>query len=297
MGKSSPIRWQKPRFFAHLALTVAFGLPVSLGLTGCKNAGGTGTASPISFPFSSPGPTATPGATSAGATAGIFTGASAATNERDPLLGLSTSASQPRPITSTPNAQNMPALPNPSGSASPAALTGGTNSALDGTGRNGANPPASAPAIRMDQQPGTSGFAPVTGAGLQQTSMNAGVDEYRQLQNELARRRVVYQRLEMVSENNWRCLVTVPDPTNPAARRNFDVRSNSDMGALRMAILEMDKQGQPATQPGSVTLAAPAPGVAQAGYSVAPLASSVSPIPNNTLTNLAGVPAPLAPTR
>jgi hypothetical protein len=101
--------------------------------------------------------------------------------------------------------------------------------------------------------------------------MNSGMDEYRQLQNEMVRRRVVYQRLEMTSENNWRCLVTVPDPANPQARRNFDVRSTTDVGALRLALQEMDKQVQPVGN--VVTINAPAAAV-PATYSVAPLPSS-----------------------
>ncbi len=280
MGDRSPFHRKNPRIFPRGWVVAGLWLPVLMGLAGCKNAGGTGTASPISFPFnSSPGPTATPGAPAAAGTAGIFTGATAATAaERDPLLGLSTSASPPRPATTVANpyspnvsgTQQVPGLPSPTGSASPAALTAGNNPPYPISPNTGAQP-ATAPAIRMDQT-GTSGFAPVPApGGLQPTSMNSGMDEYRQLQNEMVRRRVVYQRLEMTSENNWRCLVTVPDPANPQARRNFDVRSTTDVGALRLALLEMDKQVQPA---GNVaTINAPA-AVVPATYSVAPLPSS-----------------------
>lgn len=280
MGDRSPFHRKNPRIFPRGWVVAGLWLPVLMGLAGCKNAGGTGTASPISFPFNStPGPTATPGAPAAAGTAGIFTGATAATAaERDPLLGLSTSASPPRPATTVANpyspygsgTQQVPGLPSPTGSASPAALTAGNNPPYPISPNTGAQP-ATAPPIRMDQT-GTSGFAPVPPpGGLQPTSMNSGMDEYRQLQNEMARRRVVYQRLEMTSENNWRCLVTVPDPANPQARRNFDVRSTTDVGALRLALQEMDKQVQPVGN--VVTINAPAAAV-PATYSVAPLPSS-----------------------
>lgn len=282
MGAKSPFHLEKARILPRWCLVAGLGLPVWMGLAGCKNAGGTGTASPISFPFnSSPGPTATgtAAAPAAAGTAGLFTGATAgaAANERDPLLGMSTSASPPRPATAAANpyapygsgTQPVPGIPNPSGSASPAALTSGAGNAYPISPNTGAQP-ATAPPIRMDQT-GTSGFAPVPGqpGNLQPTSMNVGGDEYRQLQNEFTRRRVVYQRLEMTSENNWRCLVTVPDPANPQARRNFDVRSTSDIGAMRMALQEMDKQAQPVAgvAPNNVQ----GSGVVPAGYGAVPL--------------------------
>ena len=281
MGAKSPFHLGKARILPKWCMIAWLGLAVGMGLTGCKNAGGTGAASPISFPFgNSPGPTGTAGAPAAAGTAGLFTGASAAgANERDPLLGLSTSASPARPVNglATPNSvvgsgnQSVPAIPNPSGSASPAALTSGPGGTYP-INSNGAAQPATAPPIRMDQT-GTSGFAPVPGqAGtLQPTSMTVGGDEYRQLQNEFARRRVVYQRLEMTSENNWRCLVTVPDSANPQARRNFDVRSTSDVGAMRLALQEMDKQIPP---PGGVVpITSQGTGIIPAGYTPVPSGS------------------------
>lgn len=297
MGTNSPSRRLKPRYILQRALIVGAGIALATGLAGCKNAGGTGSASPIGFPTgSAAGPSATPGAASATGTSGLFTGTStaAAAAERDPLLGLSASAPPPKTGMTVANpyapygsgTQPVPGLPNPSGSASPAALTGGSNQGLDGTNRgnpypinpNGANQPATAPPIRMDQQGGTSGFAPVPGqpGGLQPTSMNSGQDEFRQLQNEMTRRKVVYQRLEMTSENNWRCIATVPDPANPAARRNFDVRASTDLGALRLAIQEMDKQ-IPAPA-GVLAVGVPVPanpgGVVPATYGAVPLPAS-----------------------
>lgn len=292
MGTNSPSRRQKPRLILRSVLFAGVGLALATSLVGCKNAGGTGSASPIGFPTgSAAGPSATPGATAAGGTSGLFTGASAATAERDPLLGLSTSASPPKTGMTVANpyapygsgTQPVPGLPSPSGSASPAALTGGATQGLDGANRgapypvnpNGMNQPATAPPIRMDQQGGTSGFAPVPGqpGGLQPTSMSSSPDEFRQLQNEMTRRKVVYQRLEMTSENNWRCITTVPDPANPAARRNFDVRSTSDLGALRLAIQEMDKQIPPPS--GVLAVGVPVPanpnGVVPANYGAVPL--------------------------
>ena len=282
MGAKSPFHLEKARILPTWCMLAGLGLPVWMGLAGCKNAGGTGTASPISFPFnSSPGPTATgtAAAPAAAGTAGLFTGATAgaAATDRDPLLGLSTSASPPRPVTSTANpyspnvsgTQPVPAIPSPSGSASPAALTSGAGNSYPISPNTGTQP-ATAPPIRMDQT-GTSGFSPVPNqAGtLQPTSLSVGGDEYRQLQNEFTRRRVVYQRLEMTSENNWRCLVTVPDPANPQARRNFDVRSNTDVGAMRLALQEMDKQLQPVA--GVAPISAPSTGVIPAGYGAVPL--------------------------
>jgi len=296
MDQNKPLRLQLPRVFQQFTGCVALGLGtlLSLGLTGCKNASGSGSPAPLSFPFGAPGPSAS----GAGATAAAGT----VSMERDPLLGLTTAASPTKSGLGY-SSGAVPPVPSPTGATSPAALTSGNNPTLDNGLRmpngtpapaSGQPGPASAPPIRLDQQPGSSGFAPAAPAvgGLVPTSLQTNADEYRQLQGEMTRRQVVYQRLEMLNEGNWRFLASIPDPANPANRRNFDVRASTDVGAMRTALQEMDRAASPVAPAPLATAAVPAtftapiaPGgaypiapnrgtPAPATYTAAPLATS-----------------------
>ena len=90
-------------------------------------------------------------------------------------------------------------------------------------------------------QPGSGlGAAGATG-GVTAASFNAGAaDSYASLQAELARKGVVFQRLEMTNANEWRFTCTVADKQNPSLRRNFDHRGRTDIEVMRAVLDEID---------------------------------------------------------
>lgn len=225
-----------------------------LGMAGCKNTTGTGaTPPPPSFPFSSSAPGAAAKAPGMGASA-----------ERDPLLGpapagnLPSRAPSPPPGATASTNWNTPTQPT-----SPAAMTTGSGGLrIPGADSNGGNASGPAlPPIRL-QQNGSTGFTPANqpnpqpiqpGSGLgalpaagatgaiTAASFNAGAaDNYASLQAELARKGVVFQRLEMTNANEWRFTCTVADKQNPSLRRNFDHRGRTDIEVMRAVLDEID---------------------------------------------------------
>ena len=225
-----------------------------LGLSGCKNTAGTGVTPPPggSLPFS--------GTSSQARAPGVGTSA-----DRDPLLGplpstsLPSRAPSPPPGATTSSGWNQS---NPSfGSTSPAAMTTGNQGngglRIQGASNDPANGGITLPPIRL-QQEGSSGFSPApapspppssglgaipagAAGGLATASFNSqGTDEYQAIPKELARKGVIFQRLEMTNANDWRFTCTVADRQNPSLRKNFDHRGKSDIEVMRAVLEEID---------------------------------------------------------
>jgi hypothetical protein len=150
-------------------------------------------------------------------------------------------------------------LPPPYGPTSPAALAASPVPA--GGLRIGPSADDGKPAGTLTAGPSDGGPPRSPGATLQQPEPiidptvrpTAGVgpppppgDSYRQLQDELARRGVVFQELQMGDDGQWRFRCGVPRRQDPLTTRVYEYRAPGDQGlaCVRAVLAQIDRDRQ-----------------------------------------------------
>jgi len=210
---------------------VAFGMLV--GCTGgCQNTGSNSGSSSALDKFFSPLPgnnssVPPPNAVTPQASSLLNFGSPAP--DRDPLLGggipINRLPAQNTALAGNFNNNNVPNLPSPSSSTSPAALATGNFSNLDPT-RSNVTP-----------------VGATANAGVGATNSQFGsAEEFRTLMQQLSTRGLAWQRLDYSPQTgDWKFYCAVKDPMQNGATRNFETSAKTDVAALKAVLDEINK--------------------------------------------------------
>ena len=213
---------------------IALGLMV--GFTGgCQNTGSNSGSSSSLDKFFSPLPgnnSAAPPPNAVTPQAPSLLNFGSPTSDKDPLLGggipLNRLPAQNTALAgnfNNPNNNNVPNLPSPSSSTSPAALATGNFSNLDPT-RSNVTP-----------------VGATASAGVGATNSQFGsAEEFRALMQQLSTRGLAWQRLDYSPQTgDWKFYCAVKDPTQNGATRNFETTAKTDVAALKAVLEEINK--------------------------------------------------------
>lgn len=213
---------------------IAMGMLVGFA-GGCQNTGSNSGSSGSLEKFFSPLPgnnTVAPPPNAVTPQAPSLLNFGSPTSDKDPLLGggipLNRLPAQNTAIAgnfNNPNNGNVPNLPSPSSSTSPAALATGNFSTLDPTRSNVT--PVGATAT----------------AGVGATSSQFGsAEEFRALMQQLSTRGLAWQRLDYSPQTgDWKFYCAVKDPLQNGATRNFETTAKTDVAALKAVLEEINK--------------------------------------------------------
>lgn len=210
---------------------IAFGMLV--GFTGgCQNTGSNSGSSSSLDKFFSPLPgnnTAAPPPNAVTPQAPSLLNFGSPTSDKDPLLGggipLNRLPAQNTALAGNFNNNNVPNLPSPSSSTSPAALATGNFSTLDPT-RSNVTP-----------------VGATANAGVGATNSQFGsAEEFRALMQQLSTRGLSWQRLDYSPQTgDWKFYCAVKDPMQNGATRNFETTAKTDVAALKAVLEEINK--------------------------------------------------------